>query len=264
VKILFNNALNAAVYTSVNAAGSFPAGNLSDGFLRLRYQVDGTADTVTITLSESVSVDCFFMSYIGNISDIDVTFFSGDVARLVTLGPAVGTGDADTIVTGDGDTMHYGEGPSNYFDDYAGEQTVSRTFDVVTSIDKIVIALTGTNPFYIGGVAAGLCEDIPPALAAWDDTYNDNSVSVRSSHGQVQALYIEPVRSYGFSFDAIPTADFVRIKAAAQSVGPIPVWVSFFEDSPDAIPPGYYQVTMEGQRRSMYTYAFNMQFTEAR
>jgi len=264
MKILFDNLLKGATFSSVNASANYPVKNLDDGFLRLRYQANVTGDSVTIITDEQIALNSIYLSYIGNVDDIEISFFAGDAIQLVTLGPMVATGDGNIIVTGDGSTMHFASGPSDYFTDYAGERQISRHFEMITGVDKITIDLLGDNPFYIGGVAAGLAEDIPPALAAWDDTYNDESAVSRSSHGQVQALYIEPAMAYTFSFEGVSMSDFTRIKAAAQAAGPVPVWVTFFEDTPEAIRPGYYQVAMTGAMRSAYTYSFQLSFTEAK
>lgn len=264
MKILFNNLLKDATYSGVNVSANYPARNLADDFLRLRYQVNNTGDSVSIELSEAITIDCFFLSYIGNVSDITVSFFSGDAVQLVTLGPDVATGDGNIIVTGDGSTMHFAEGPSDYFDDYAGEQSVSRHFDTVTSIDKVTIDLVGTNPFYIGGIAAGQAVDMSPPVAAWDDTFNDNSPASRSSHGQVQALHIEPTKAFTFSFDGVSSSKYEAVKSAAMGAGPVPCWVTFFEDTPSTIRPGYYQVEMTGGQRSGHRYNFQLSFTEAR
>lgn len=264
MKILFTNVLCGGTYSATNAQSNYPAENLDDDFLRLRYQAAATSDAITIDLASAVSMDSFYMSYIGSVSTIDVAFYAGDVVQFITLGTAVSTGDSNTIVTGDGNDMHFANGPSDYFSDYAGQQSIVRYFDLVTSIDRVVITLTGTNPFYIGGVAAGSSVTIPVANTTYQPGYDDESSSVRSSHGQVQAVYVEPTRSYTFSFDGVTQANFDTVFNACRGVGPLPVWATFFEDSTAEYPPGYYQVTMQNQQRTGLTYSFQLVFSEAR
>lgn len=268
MKILFDNVLKSGTYSSTNASANFPARNLADNFLRVRYQANATGDSVDIKLSEPVTIDSFFMGYVGNVNDIEVAFFNDGDIQLTTLGDEHGTGETDVVRTDkttDGAIMHFGDAPPNFFDDYAGEQFVSRHFGTLTTItDEIVITLTGDNPFYIGGIAAGESVDMPSSLAGWDDGYEDNSIVARSSHGQVQAHYIEPYNRYVFSWEGVSPSDYTAVRSEFKGVGSKPVWVTFFEESPDVVSPGYYTANMTGNRRSERTYSFEVEFTEAR
>ena len=264
MKILFDNVLERGEFASVNASANYPARNLADGFLRLRYQANAASDSVTITLAEITAIDSIYLGYTGNLASITVALYNGGELQTVALGAihVVSTGGARRIFE-PGVTKHFGAGEVDYFDDYGGEQFASRHFPLVFA-DEIVLTFTGANPFYIGGIGAGLAEDIPPAVAAWDDEFVDESVVVRSAHGQVQQQYIEPRDAFTFSFTDVPFADFYRVKEACASVASKPVWVTFFEDSETTFPPGYFSVTMEGQQRERLAYGFSLSFEEAR
>lgn len=264
MKILFDNLLKGQSISSVNASANYPARNLLDNFLRLRYQVNGTTDSLTITLESAVSIDCIYMGYIGNLSDIKITFFSGGVAQDITF-DSIHIAETGVIRIFETDVIAmFGAGPADYFEDYAGQQFVSRHFDTITSIDQIKIDYVGTNPFFVGGLAAGLCTDMPPAIGQWDDSYQDNSVVTSSPQGQINPQYIEPLKQFVFTFEAVDLAEFVTLKEKFRGVGPVPVWVTFFEESDSEYPPGYYQVEFRGGQRSSYAYTFSVTFTEAR
>ena len=266
MKILFDNVLERGEFASGNASGSYPARNLKDGFLRVRYQANNTNDNITIDFDEVQTFDSFYIGYIGNVSAITITPYYDETAHgTYALGPIHVTGDGNTRIFEAGVTKHFAVGKTGWFDDYDGLQWASRHFDEpIEYVDKIVVSLTGTSPIYIGGMAAGLAEDIPPAVAAWDDAYNDESVVVRSAHGQVQQQYIEPRDRFTFSFTDVSFADFYRVKEACASVGSKPVWVTFFEDSEDTFAPGYFSVTMDEQQRERLAYSFALSFEEAR
>ena len=264
MKILFDNILKTKQILSVNASANYPARNLTDNFLRLRYQVNTTSDSLTILLGETVTIDCLYMGYIGNLNDIKVSFFSGGAVLDVVFDSQHITEPGVLRIFEEGVLAMFGGGPSDYFDDYDRQEFTSRHFAPITGVDEIRIDYTGTNPFFVGGIAAGLCTDMPPAIVQWEDSYRDNSVVTTSAQGQVLPQYIEPLKQFVFTFESVSYSEFLALKEKFRSVGPKPVWVTFFEESENEYPPGYYQVEMRGQQRDRLTYIFSVTFTEAR
>jgi hypothetical protein len=264
VKILFNNLIKHATIQSVNAAANFPVTNLQDNFLELRYQVNETSDSVSVQFEQAITISCIYMGYIGNLEGIRVTAFSNGVAQDIVF-DSLHIAEDGVVRIFDTDVLAmFGGGASDYFDDYGGQKYISRHFDPITGIDELKIDYTGTNPFFVGGIAAGLCVDMPPAIGAWEDSYRDNSNSTESAYGQIEPQYIKPLKTFAFTFEAVRYSKFLEIKEKFIEAGNRPVWVTFFEDSEDDYPPGYYQVEMRGQQRSSNNYVFSVRFKEAR
>ena len=238
MKILTDNKLRGANISSSNGEPNYPAQNLIDDFLHLRYQANAATTDIIIKLSEPASFDCFYLGYVGNVSSITVDFYSeGDVENSILL----------------------------YWNDYFGAQFASRSFTKLNDIDEIKISIIGTSPIYIGGVAGGALVDMPPAVAAWRDDYTDNSIVTRSAYGQVQQNYIEPYKVFGFTFEEVSFAKFYEIKNSLRALGAGGgAWVTFFEDSEDEFPPGYYTISFNDPVRNKNVYSFNLTFTEAR
>jgi hypothetical protein len=237
VKILFNNVLRTATYAAVNASANFPAANLADDFLRVRYQSTATTDSITITLAETAAVDSFYFGYMRDVTGITVTFRNSG-------GAAIGAAD---------------------FSSYAGEAAVVAHFTQIDGVAEVIIDLTGSSSsFYVGGVAAGVAVEMPNPDAAWEDAFTDNSILVRSPAGQVQQQYIEPYSRFLFSWVGVTIAKFTEVKAAAISVSSRPVWVTFFEESLDEYPPGYYTAIIGNPQRERREYRFTFTFEEAR
>lgn len=236
MRILFNDVVKNALIASTNASGSYPADNLGDEFLRLRYQVDGTYDSITVTLEEAATIDSVWFGYMHNVDSLDVTFHDGGGTEI-------------------------GAAP---FGDYNEESFTARHFDPVSGVEEIRVEIGGTAPFFIGGMGAGEALAMPAAVAAWDDGYIDNSVMVRSSHGQMQQQYIEPYTRYAFAFTDSTLVEFLTIKSAAANVGKRPVWATLFELSMDTYPPGYYSVELRSAKRERMLYRFDLVLEEAR
>lgn len=266
MKLLTDNKLLGSTVTSTSASANYPARNLIDPFLRLRYQTAEVADTIEFDLSDDATFDSFFVGYTGNLTGIEVEFLSGDNVQDVAMFNIHVTGDGDTRVFEPGVIKYFGDGPTNHWDDYvSGRVFASRHFNPLANIDRVRINITGTGPIYIGGVGGGTAIDMPPATAAWRDEYEDNSVVTRSPGGQVQQQYVEPYDAFTFSFDKILFADYYQIKDAIKALGSGGgAWVTFFEDSEGEFPPGYYTVSMQGGTREDYFYSFNLSFIEAR
>jgi hypothetical protein len=60
MRILFDNVLDVATLTSLNAEDAYPVRNLISPFLRQIYQASGATDTITIALTEDVDIDAIF------------------------------------------------------------------------------------------------------------------------------------------------------------------------------------------------------------
>lgn len=264
MKILTENKLTGATISSGQASANYPARNLIDDFLRLRYQANATADSVIFNLDDTANFNSFFVGYIGNVTSISVVFLSNGAVQDIARSFIHATGDGNTRVFEAGVTKYWAEGPTDHFADYAQTQFASRHFPTLTNIDQVRIDVTGTSPIYIGGCAGGLAVNMPPATAAWRDEYEDNSTVTRTPHGQVQQNYIEPLESYNFSFDAVGFDKFYEVKDALKSLGSGAGWVTFFEDSEAEFPPGYFTMKINKPQRDRITYSFNVRFLEAR
>lgn len=264
MKILTTNALIGATVNSTQASSNYPASNLIDPFLRLRYQASATADSIIFTLAEEADFNCFFIAYSGGVSSIEVQFLSGGEVQDIARTYIAATGDGNTRIFETGVTKYWGDGPTEHWSDYDGLMYASRHFGTLTGVDQVRVNITGTSPMYVGGMAGGVCIDMPPATAAWADEIEDNSTVTRSAHGQTQQNYIEPLKKYGFSFDGVTFADYNEIKAGFTALGGAAGWVTFFEESEEEFPPGYYSMSLTGGQRERLTYSFNIDFTEAR
>lgn len=238
MRVLFDNKIRTAEYAAVNASANFPARNLADDFLRVRYQVTAsTTDTITITPASEISVDSFYIGYMRDVSTISVTFRDSG-------GTALGTAD---------------------FSSYTGEEYAVSHFTQIDNVASIVLDLSGSSSsFYVGGVAAGVAVEMPAPDAAWEDAFTDNSILVRSPHGQVQQQYIAPYSRYLFSFAGVSISKFTEIKDASIAVSSRPVWATFFEESTDEYPPGYFTAIMGNPQRERREYRFTFTFEEAR
>lgn len=266
MKILTDNKLLGSTISSTGASANYPARNLIDPFLRLRYQTANATDTIEFELAEAATFDSFYIGYTGNLASIEVEFLIGDNVQDVAFFNIHVTGDGNTRVFEPGVIKYFADGPTNHWDDYvAGREFASRHFPPLANIDRVRINITGTGPIYIGGVGGGMAVSMPPAIAAWRDEYEDNSVVTRSPGGQVQQQYIEPYDVFNFSFDKILFDKFYEIKDAVKALGiGGGAWVTFFEDSEGEFPPGYYTVSMGGGAREENFYSFSLSFTEAR
>lgn len=234
MKILFENVLASESINSVNQIPNYPAQNLVSKFLELRYEVAGTSDTVTVDFGSPTDIDCVFLGYLNNITDIDLDLKVGAVSNAID------------------------------FSSYSNEGAVFRDFTVISGVTTIELNLQGLNPFFAGGLAMGKAVDMPPATVQWEDSFQDNSSVTVSPYGQVNAQYIKPLRQFVFTFESVSYNRFLFLKEQFAKVGSNPVWVVFFEESQSDYPPGYYRVRMQGQRRNRLVYEFSVVFTEAR
>jgi len=265
MKILTKNELLGGTVSSAGASANYPARNLLDTFLRLRYQGNVTSDSITIDMDHPADFDSFFVGYIGNVTDITVTFFIGEAAQDIAKSFIHATGDGNIRVFEPGVVKYWAEGPTDHFNNYQQTQYTSRHFPTLTNIDSVRIDITGTTPVYIGGVAGGVAIDMPPAIAAWRDDYEDNSSVTRSPGGQVQQAYIEPLEVYNLSFDQVKFDKFYEVKDALKALGSGGgAWVTFFEDSESEFPPMYCTINIGSPSRERNFYSFDLTFTEAR
>lgn len=265
MKLLTKNVLRQSTVSSAAASANYPARNLIDDFLLLRYQANATQDSITFDLDEQQSFDSFYIGYTGNVTSITVTFFSEGEAQQIARSFIAATGDGNIRVFEPGVVKYWGEGPTDHWRDYTGLQYASRHFPTITGVDSVTVEVSGTSPIYVGGMAGGEAIDMPAATAAWRDDYEDNSTVSRSPHGQTQQNYISPYNVFQFSFDAVGFDKFYEVKEALRELGSgLGAWVTYFEDSESEFPPGYATITMRNPQRERNTYSFGLTFTEAR
>ena len=265
MKILTKNELLGGTVSSAGASGNYPARNLLDTFLRLRYQGNVTSDSITIDMDHPADFNSFFVGYIGNVASISVVFLSNGNVQDIARSFIHATGDGNIRVFEPGVVKYWAEGPTDHFNDYSQTHYASRHFPTLTNIDSVRIDITGTSPVYIGGVAGGVAIDMPPAIGAWRDDYEDNSSFTRSPGGQVQQSYVEPLDVYNFSFDQVKFEKFYEVKDAIKALGAGGgAWVTFFEDSESEFPPMYCTLSMGSPERERHFYSFDLTFTEAR
>jgi hypothetical protein len=177
MKILFDNVLKGGTFSAVNASANYPARNLVDGFLRIRYQGTTAADSISIMLDEAVPFNAIYFGYVGNIDTIDVALYNGGILQTVALGAVHETStDGPIRIFETGVIKHFGAGETDFFNDYDDEQFASRHIDLVYA-DQLIISYTGTNltgVVYKTGGSNGTT--VATLTLAYDG--NDNLISV--------------------------------------------------------------------------------------
>jgi hypothetical protein len=239
MRILFVNEIEGAVVTSVNGSLNYPAESIYHPFLRKKFKSLFDNDVLTIDLSETVDMNCFFMGF-HNVTAGTVSFFDG---ALSPVGTPIDLASALGIFT-------------SYFS--------------TISVKRIVVEAecAGSSQLYIGGIGAGVYQQMPLDMTNFAPfAVVDGTTVSQSVGGQVSRNRAPALRSRTWTW---PTLD----QTAKNDLDPYvldlgigkPVWMDLFEGEPDFDPPMYAAVTTprELTNPAPNRYVLTVSFQEAR
>ena len=236
MKVLFTNELKDATITALTPNANFPASNLNHVFAKLKYKGEGYSDTITATLPDNVTANCFYYTYT-NAESMEVRLYSNASVLLETI-----TVDCT-----------YSSG-AEFFD----------THDDVRWIE-IDIAAPVSDDVYLGGIAIGEALDFPLPLATFDKQLVDNSSKTESTDGQTSRSYIEPLTVYSMQFTNVKRTDYHEIIELFKAVGIGHLWVDITEDNHSVYQPLYCTSNLvESPTRDKKLVNFKLSIMEAR
>jgi hypothetical protein len=211
MKILWNNLLDDAELSSLNASLNYPVTNLQDSFLYVRTQSSIDVDTVTIMFDEDASISDFFWGYT-NATKFVLRLYNYENELLYT----------ETINDPD-------------------PQWGSVGFDIVEDVDHAELDIIGDEiGTYLGGIGIGIAYVMPDPLSEWDETPIDNSDWSRSPAGQTLQNYTRPLRREPRKFADVSHAIKEEIMALYYEVGTgAALWFDFTELDHDYKKPLY-------------------------
>ena len=269
MRILFDNVLDVATLTSLNAEDAYPVRNLISPFLRQIYQASGATDTITIALTEDVDIDAIFWGFT-NIRQMNVSMYDASDALLELIyieHERVG------YYYGYSDIYLYGYDPDKYYGYFSRDSEAY--FDpsswilpsVISGVRKIVIELaTDEAKLYMGGMGIGLAYKMPNPDEQFTEGWIDNSVVSRSQAGQTVRDYVVPLRTYGFRFSTPDRETMNELRSIYKNCGiGAKLWLDGTERNHEFIPP-LYGVLDEWteNEKSGKQYKFGLTITEAR
>lgn len=260
MKILFDNVLDNAVFSSTDSSANYPADNLVDAFLHKRYQ--HTADeyaTVTVLLPYTQIVTSVFFSY-SNVAQIVIRLYDSG-SNLLTTETFYGV--QDTRVTSEGDTRVTSGGDIRITQEpFAVGQAVH--FDSVYYVAEIQVDVYGGSGGYLGGLAAGKSEEFPDPVNPWDEPFTDHSSVTANLNGQGLQRFVEPLRRYSWTFRDITRERLNALRGvyAAHGTG-ARIWIDPFESDHDFMAPMYCRIaepppvwTKQNNKNYQMTWAF--------
>lgn len=139
-------------------------------------------------------------------------------------------------------------------------------FDKIEDVKKVELQITGPDPVYLGGAAAGEPYTMPDPLGVYTPGNIDNSSVTESPYGQTLQNYIEPLRALDFGFKDNEGEIKKAVDADYKAVGVgKPIYMDFYEENRDKESPMYGKIVNPlsfpyNPRR----YDFNLQVQEAR
>ena len=264
MRILFNNLIGQALFTSVHEDAAFPVENLASEYIRERYQVVGLVDSVTLTFAADVTLTDLFWGYT-NVEKMQVTFkdSAGDIVDIVYFEG----GDVAHYYGYSGgvygfDTHYYGyyDRTSNHLYDPVGWH-----FDAITC-RTIEIELEGPEDFYMGALGLGAASVLADPQDGWLEGWDDRSLRSESEGGHVLQQYVEPLRSYAWTLvgNTREEANAIRELYKLSGVGK-KLWVDPFENNHGFMEPIYCSLTAPmTTRKNGKWYSVDMQIKEAR
>lgn len=152
MRVLYDNLIeDYSSLTATNENASYPVGNVVNKSLHKKFQATTTTSTVTVEWAADQTVDCLAFAY-HNITELTYTVKNS----------GGGTLETDTLTGGsdifDGDIIY-----------------LTSSYSTVRSIE---FAFTGSDPFYIGYIGAGIYLQMPGF-----------SASVRHSRSQIDQRF---------------------------------------------------------------------------
>jgi hypothetical protein len=233
--LLFDNLVDSATLTSLNASLNYPVTNLQDPVLRKRYQSSTDSDTITITFDAVSSVQDFWYAWT-NADSMELRLYdSGNVLL-------------NTIVV------------SNPQDIDAHHLTSA------VSAAYAELDVYGYGGVYVGGIGIGLGVDFPDPNNKWTEDYQDNSSVSQSTAGQSLQDYVEPLQVDAWVFRDIPRDEMNVYKELYKELGiGKPIWIDPFENDHSFREPIYASITQPFRaKKNGRVYNFNLNIKEAR
>lgn len=257
MKILFDNAATRATISSTNENANYPASNLIDEFLRIRWQEYHTGSVITIEFDDPEDIDCVFWAY-SNAENIVVFTDTGAGASEGAYGIEL-TSSGDYLTTSDGymvGIVPASDGASAvYFD------------SVQTGVTHLYIWIYGeADKTYLGGIGCGLSTTLYPVVD-YKEGYEDNSIIASSPYGQVAQNYIDPLVVDSYNFVGVTRETLIDIRDKYKTVGVGgKVWVDLTSEKHEFKTPMYAVISAPFQSAPMGNgkYSFSLSFTEAR
>ena len=236
MKVLFENKLKTATFSSLNENTSFPLVSLVHQFLRYKYKATTFEDTITITLPAAVNVNSFWFGY-SNATAMTIRLYSNALVLLRTI----------TV------NCTYDNG-AEYFAETTGVRVIEIDASCAVSSD-----------LQIGGVAIGMATSIPFPIANFEPIMTQNIKNDETESGQVLSRYIEPLLKYDLSYSAITKSGYENIFDSFYSVGNGHVWCDITDGDHSIFKP-LYSVTnlVESPNKSNGKISFKITFLEAR
>ena len=236
MKVLFVNELKEATITALAPNANYPASNLNNVFAKLKYKGVGYSDTITATLPDNVTANCFFYTYT-NAESMEVRVYSNASVLLETV-----TVDCT-----------YNSG-AEFFTSHDNVRWI-----------EIDIAAPVSEDVYMGGIAIGNALTFPCPLSNFDKELSDNASKTESTDGQTAIVYIEPLTNYSLQFTNVKRTDYHEIIERFKTVGAGHIWVDITEDNHAVYQPLYCVSSMaESPSREKSQVNFKLKLTEAR
>ena len=215
MKILFDNYIADSTLSALYASLNYPVTNLQDNVLRNRYQCTFNSDTITITFSDSMDVDCFFYAYT-NATYLQLRLYRDYETLLFTL----------TI--------------NNPVDECG-----AHFFSLVQDVTYAELDIEGPENVYLGCIGIGDAEDFPDPEYSWKDTLQDNSASSENVYGSTWTDYVEPLRIHNWIIRNVETEDANYYIGLYKLTGiGKPLFIDPFENNHDFMEPLYAKFTV--------------------
>jgi hypothetical protein len=259
MKLLLDNILSTATLTSLHEDPNNPLENLYHVFLRNRYQSTATSDTITITFASPTSINSIYYGYT-NASTISFQFLDASGNEMLEFGESVG------LLTEAGGRLltELGGGIAAYSNSDIALEIESFHFDAI-SVSSIKIALSGSANVYLGGVGVGTTYAPPYPSDNWTEPLDDRSIVSESQAGQILQEYVQPLRIYNFTFEALTRAELNTLRQTYIDLGRgKPLWIEIVPDHTDVAPLyGYIQETPD-TTHARFLLSLTFKFKEAR
>ena len=236
MKLLTENVLKGASFSSVNLNVNFPLSSLTHQFLRYKYKSLTQEDVITIVLADNESVNSCWYGFSNAISMV-VTFKDHMANTLKVL-----TVDCSQ----DNGAEHFA--------------TLENVRTIIVDVEAYA-----SDDLVIGGLAAGMALDMPLPTASFVPQLVDNGERIETEAGQVMTQYSEPRTVYELAYAGVLRDDFREVIDAFHAVGQGHVWVDITEENHALHKPLYCTTNLfESPARNDGRVSFRIKYTEAR
>jgi len=203
MRILFTDEVLEATITAGDENPNYPASNIGHRFVRLRYQANGTSDTITITLAAAKSINCIFYGF-HNLSSLEFRLYDAGDTLLKTV----------TVSS-----------PETYGSEY---------FTAVDSVAYLELDVVSADVAYLGKVSCGGYYQAKDPGADWDEPVTDNSVVTESPSGQTLSTLVEPLEGFSCTVHDLSRAQWLELWELYKAVGVgATMWLDAFENDHD-------------------------------